>query len=180
MTFHYALAEEDIRTFFFYKVTTDKVTRRKRRTVKFIYPAIFLLLGSWFTFRSDSGDAGILMMILAIVWCAIFVLFEKQRYTRKFNQSVKAGLSEVIDRPTKLEVREGHWLLSGGAKSSEIPNADIKVIMELSTIWIVNSGKNDLILPKQGVDDAAGLKQELQQLAQKLNIQYTEHLEWKW
>jgi len=179
MTFNYALAEEDIRTFFFYKVTTDRGTLRKRRTVKFVYPAIFLLLGAWFTFGSNSA-AGILMMIIAIVWCAVFVLFEKQRYTRKFDQSVKAGLSEIIERPTQLEMKDDHWLLSGAEKNTQMPTAGIREMIELDTIWIVNSGKNDLILPKQRVDDAAGLKQQLQQLAQKLNINYTENLEWKW
>jgi len=124
-----------------------------------------------------------LMALVLVCILAIITFFHSGRmrrhYFHYYKKKVKVYESRFF-KEVKLKVTDTHLHNESVAGQSNVFLAQISSIDETQNYFFIKLKFEGIIIPKSELNDVSELRNDLIELARKVNIQYQEDLNWKW
>lgn len=180
MKLNYNLSEQDLLTFQLYTASNSSYIRRARRINWLVVPILYFVF-SVVLYLADSLNFSIGFMLLAILWLIFYPLFQKNRYEKGYKRHNIEYFKNRFDKPIELSFTKEYIASKDESGEGKMKLSELEALHEIQDYYFLkfNSGVS-LIIPKKEVAELDKLKKLLENLAEKLGIEYKINLEWKW
>ena len=180
MTIGYFLDKDDFLNYQLYTASQSENIKKKRLRGRIILPVIYLLFGL-LGFSNQRNGMMIVAIIVALLWYFCYPLWDRKRYIRHYEQFIKEHRKERDGKAATLTFTKDFIYAAEGEMESKIPVAEIEQVTEINTnIFIKLKSGQSLILSKNKIDEVGDFIIFLKAFAEKLGINYSRELDWKW
>jgi len=180
MEISYSLSEENYLNHQLFHASESMIIRKRRFRSKYIFPLVYLLLGI-FLYAVKSPVLGYIFGGLGIVWFFLYPFYETGAYVKQYKKLIKENFSESINKTVNLTLDDTHLRLVEGVSEAKIDYSEIKQIAEIPhEILIKISNGNTIIIPKNQISNLESVAKKLEEIADKLQIDYLDYSQWRW
>lgn len=180
MNLEYALTEQDFLDYQMYSATKSARINKKRQRSRMGMSLLYLAFGVFFL-ATQSYAFGAVFMGFAIIWFFARPMLDKKRYEKHFLGFINEHYKDSFDRKVNLELTDDYIFAKEAGMESKVATEEIVEVNELQKLLLIKLKKGQaVLLPKHSMESSDQLIAKLKEIAAKLNIPYTEELDWKW
>jgi len=181
MQYNFSLDEFDHLTGQLYVVSNSKPAKRRRRKGWLFTSSIFIITGI-LCYLSEYVFFANYFLAFGIISLFFYPLYSGWRYKRHYRKYIREIFSNNFGKRITLEFTKDYILTNDeDGSESKISNSIIESIHELSRHFLIrlNAGQS-LIIPISKIDEVDSLRNDLTNLAVKLDIEFKDSKDWKW
>ncbi|MBS9461321.1 YcxB family protein [Flagellimonas sp. 389] len=180
MNVTYILDRDDYLQYQLYYASTTKSIKAMRLKAWLAVFFVFVFFGCLLALYTD----GFIIYSFAATATIMFVLFpfyHKNRLKKQYRRHIEENYKNSFEKETKLQLNEHNFQISSATGESRINHSSLDKIIEISSHYFlkIKSGTY-LIIPKTKIEDAKDIRAALKKLSEKLKVEYSEELNWKW
>jgi len=177
---NFNLSEQDLLIFQLYTASNSPYIKRSRRVNWLVVPILYLVF-SVVLYLADSLDFSIGFLVLAILWLIFYPFFQKSRYEKGYKRHNIEYFKNRFDKPVELSFTKEYIASKDESGEGKMKLSELEALHEIQDYYFLkfNSGVS-LIIPKKEVVEFNKLKELLESLVKKLQIEHEVNLEWKW
>lgn len=179
MVYSYSIDQNDYLQYLFYSTSRSKKVKKRRSLNKFILLIIYMVTGL-FLYSRNGPVASAIFFFLCLPLYFLYNTFEKRQYQRHFTKFINTYFKDNLGKPATIELAENNFHVVDDEDNWHAYE-DVEEIMEITSMVIIQL-KNGvaIILPKNTIENAESLVNELNRISESRNILYTKDLDWKW
>lgn len=180
MTYTFSLSQSDYLNHQLFLASTVQNFRQQFRNTQIIWVLAFLLI-AFDLYIEKKLFAAAVFAIIGLGWAIFYPAYAKNHQQKHFEKHINIFLADKFDKICTITIDD--QLLH-----SEEENYDMKIgISEVKHIYEtrdyfyaqLKSGLT-FIFPRQKIENANVLEDQLRDIATKNQIRYTEMMDWKW
>lgn len=178
LTFTYS--EHDYLQYYLYYASTSQQQKKALRYNRWLWTFVFLVLGAccrlW-----ELNMTALFFVAVAIIWFLFYPYRHRARYKQHYQDHIKRTCIQNMERQNNIRIQEDMLFITDGHSETKMPITEISGIAEITDeIFITVKTAGAIILPKNQIQDLAGLKQLLTDISARVNVTYVTNLEWRW
>ncbi|MCT4639473.1 MAG: YcxB family protein [Bacteroidales bacterium] len=180
MKLEFQLEREDHVTFQLYIASKSERIKKKRKTVKYRVPIVYLVLAAIIFFVGQLG-LSITFVLVGILWYLFYPKYELKKYEKHYRSYVEENFKSDLDPKVVIELTETVINTTEEKGNSSIKVETVKEIDEIGKYFFIklNPGLG-LVLPKSKINDLHKFETWLSSVVEKYGIKRNIDLEWKW
>ncbi len=180
MTFTYSSDENDYLQHTLYIASKSDRVKNERRKGRFLITILFLGL-SFILFKAKDELGMYLFLSAAVLSFLLYPAYLKRYYLKHYRKNVADIYKNRFNKSTTITFKETTIDVTDITGEMKINFSIIQEIVETGNYFYlrINTG-GSLIISKTKIENPGDLALFLKALAGKLNINYTEELNWEW
>ncbi|MBB4800546.1 hypothetical protein HNP37_000585 [Flavobacterium nitrogenifigens] len=181
MELNYSLTENDYLQQQLYLASKSKLIEKQRKISRLLVFVLLLVIGLLF-FITKNMFLAYYFGIASIICFLLFPFYLKKYYYKLFKKYVNENFRNRIGIVSKIIFKEDTLeAFSEGIGNSVINFSVFENISEIQEyIFIGLKTNSNLIIPKNGIENVAVLREELKKICNKIKIEFISELDWKW
>jgi len=180
MILQYSVNENDYLTHQLYVASKSERIIKKRFKNKIIVPLIYVLLGILF-YISENTNLALIFVLFSILWYFIYPIWERKRYVNHYKVLIMENFTEKLNHVATVELSDDFILTRDVGSESKVSTNEIVELIEISSLFLIKiKGGQSLIIPKEDTNQTEAIKLRLLELSKRLQVPYSEELNWKW
>ncbi len=180
MTLKYSLDENDyLHNQLFISSKTERIKKQRTRSWIIISLGFFSL--AYLFSQTDKDIFAYYFIGIGILSTFLYPLYHKSYYRKHYQKYIADTLKNRFGETVTVTFTDTNIECVDRTGDSKINLAEIEEIFETGEYFYlkIKSGVS-LIIPKLKIETNDNLEIELKALADKLNVNYTSELNWKW
>jgi hypothetical protein len=180
LNINFTVSAEDFLNHQLFIASRSERIRKKRAKLKYTVPVLYLLFGVVLLLGSRFVLGGI-MVGVSILWYLFYPKWERTSYVKHYKNVIDDYFKDNINSEMSVDLQEDviHGVSNG--TESRLETKGIQEFVEAPTaFYILLSGGQSIILPKQNLQDEAAVKAKLQAIAAHVQIPFEIALNWTW
>ena len=179
MILEFSLDRNDYLTHQLFEVSKSKGVKRNRLLIKLLLPIFFFTYGL-VAFGREHIIFSCVFFSIAVLWFFFYPLRSRKRYEKQYGTYIDETYKVRFGEKVTLEVTRDNLISTAEGSESKHSTSQIQEIVEIPTIILIKLKVGAYILPKEKITDIEGVKKELKELSEFLQIPYTMENNWKW
>lgn len=180
MTLEYTLTEDDYLQHQLYVASRSKKIKRNRIVGRLLLSGILLSISFYF-FKKHNQFAFDYFLVLGILFLVLYPYLQRRHYKRAFRKFINGNYKARFNQPVKAIFSDDEVQITSIASETKYNLQALSQVIETGHHFYVGiKTGGHVIIPKSGINNLEELKNELTGLSQKLIINYTSDLNWKW
>ena len=180
MNLKYSLDKDDYLQYQLYISSTTKSIKNKRLHNWVIVTFIFVILSILF-YQTDNKFLMYSFFVFAIITLIFYPLYQRSQYKRHYEKFIDETYKNRFDKESNVIFKDVNLETFDLTGESKINYSSLEKIIEISSHFFlkIKTG-GSLIIPKSKVEDIEKVRTELRALSEKIKIDYSAELNWKW
>lgn len=176
MKIDYKIEEDDFLEFQLFTASKSEQIVKKMRNGRIISSLITASIGFYFYWTDEMGMA-VYLFILALALGLFYPKYLKWRYRKHYVKHIKEHYSNNFGQLTELDITEFGIASKDKTGEGNIKLAEVEEVNETQNHFFIKiSNGMSIIIPKNILQDAEGLKAHFVKLGLNINEDYS----WKW
>lgn len=180
MKITYEINEKDFLIHQLYLSSQSMRIKKKRAKNRIIPALIYTLFGIICYIKTNNIFILLGFASLGILWFLIFPIWERKHYIRHYRSFIDENYQARFNLIVSLQFAEEHLFVQDHSGEAKILNHSILSIIELKELVLIQLGiGQNIILPKDKIDEIDKFTSYLKTWAKELNIEYQNKQNWK-
>ena len=179
MILEFSLDRNDHLTYQLFEASKSKRIKRTRLFLKLFLPIFFFIYGLVALGR-EHIIASCVFFSIAVLCFFFYPLWNKKRYENHYGNYLDETYKAKFGEKMTLEITKNDLIYTAESSESKTSTNQMQEIVEIPTMILVKLKVGAYILPKEKITDIEGVKKELKELSEFLQIPYTMENNWKW
>ncbi|MBE8713046.1 YcxB family protein [Sphingobacterium hungaricum] len=154
--------------------------RKRRFRAKFVFPIVYVLLGI-FLYFFKAPVMGYIFGGIGILWFFLYPIYEKGAYIKSYKKFIRENFQNTVDKAITLQIEDNYFILKDDGNEAKINLSELQEIAEIPGEILIKIGNgNSIIIPKNQVAELTNLENRLEEIAERLQIDYLDYSQWTW
>ena len=180
MNLNYSLNKEDYLQHQLYNASTTESIKKKRLKTWAIVTFIFIIL-SFLFYQADNKLLTYYFIAFSIITLIFYPFYQRKQYKKHYAKFINETYKNRFDKESNIVFNDMNLETSDLTGESKINYSSLEKIIEISSHFFlkIKTG-GSLIIPKSKVENVEKVRTKLKVLSEKMKIDYSAELNWKW
>lgn len=180
MVLKYSLSEHDFLQYHLYVASKSQQVKRNRRKSLFISTGILLLLALLF-YSEKNNFLAYSILGFGVLNMFFYSFYLRSHYKEHYLKFIKENYKKRIDKTGSISFEDEFVETGCSTTESKISLIEIDEFIEIGEYFFLKlKSTGSIIIPKSKIVNVDIVREELQKLANKLNVKFILELNWKW
>lgn len=180
MTLKYSLDEDDFLQHSLFTATKSERIKKKRRKNWIMVTSAVFCLALIFYFSENMHEV-YYWLIFGVITLFFYPSYEKYQYKKHYQKYIAETYKNRFNETSTVIFDEDNIETSDRTGEMKINLSEIEKIIETTKYFYLKMKTGEtLIIPKFKIENLDNLRNILEKLAIKLNINFEDDLNWKW
>ena len=180
MTLRYSLSEDDYLTHQLYIASKTERIKKQRRRSWLILTFCSLVLSFLFS-ENDNKVMMYYFLALGIIILIFYPFYQRRYYRNHYQKYIKENYKNKINEITNLIFGDTFVESFDRTGEGKMYLSEFEKLIEIKEYFFIGlKTGGSLIIPKLKLENIEETKLFLKNLAEKLQIEYSSALDWKW